>query len=206
MPDKKDRDLWWAFINGRPECDWNPPKKPKRDRSDRNRYKRGMRSWDDESAHEDTDIPAPASETYVVSEDGEVVLAEVVDPAKTLPTPFATPQPEHWPTMENLNVKPFGENPSMPAPSSAPIASYNPAPRKPTPSLLKLMDNVSFDFVVFKTYSLCFPAILPASFIIFQSLDRSSPKAAEPSIIATDTDPRTMDLQLTIACRRAHHE
>lgn len=29
MPDKKDRDLWWAFLSGRPEREWNPPKKPK---------------------------------------------------------------------------------------------------------------------------------------------------------------------------------
>jgi hypothetical protein len=29
MPDKKDRDLWWAFLSGRPEEEWNPPKKPK---------------------------------------------------------------------------------------------------------------------------------------------------------------------------------
>ncbi len=29
MPDKKDRDLWWAFLSGKPEREWNPPKKPK---------------------------------------------------------------------------------------------------------------------------------------------------------------------------------
>lgn len=29
MPDKKERDLWWAFLSGRPEREWNPPKKPK---------------------------------------------------------------------------------------------------------------------------------------------------------------------------------
>jgi hypothetical protein len=29
MPDKKDRDLWWAFLSGKPEIEWNPPKKPK---------------------------------------------------------------------------------------------------------------------------------------------------------------------------------
>jgi len=29
MPDKKERDLWWAFLSGKPEREWNPPKKPK---------------------------------------------------------------------------------------------------------------------------------------------------------------------------------
>ncbi|KAF8351591.1 survival motor neuron interacting protein 1-domain-containing protein [Amanita rubescens] len=29
MPDKKDRDLWWAFLSGKLETEWNPPKKPK---------------------------------------------------------------------------------------------------------------------------------------------------------------------------------
>ena len=29
MPDKKERDLWWAFLSGRPEREWNPPKKSK---------------------------------------------------------------------------------------------------------------------------------------------------------------------------------
>ncbi|PFH51367.1 hypothetical protein AMATHDRAFT_59071 [Amanita thiersii Skay4041] len=29
MPDKKERDLWWAFLSGKPESEWNPPKKSK---------------------------------------------------------------------------------------------------------------------------------------------------------------------------------
>ncbi|KAG6821549.1 hypothetical protein H0H93_000058 [Arthromyces matolae] len=29
LPDKKERELWWYFLAGRPESDWNPPKKPK---------------------------------------------------------------------------------------------------------------------------------------------------------------------------------
>ncbi|KAF8631586.1 hypothetical protein AX15_002336 [Amanita polypyramis BW_CC] len=29
MPDKKERDLWWAFLSGKPEREWNPPRKPK---------------------------------------------------------------------------------------------------------------------------------------------------------------------------------
>ena len=29
MPDKQDRDLWWIFLSGKPEAEWNPPKKPR---------------------------------------------------------------------------------------------------------------------------------------------------------------------------------
>ena len=29
MPDKAERELWWAFLAGKPETEWNPPKQPK---------------------------------------------------------------------------------------------------------------------------------------------------------------------------------
>ncbi|KAF8640085.1 hypothetical protein AX17_001325 [Amanita inopinata Kibby_2008] len=29
MPEKKERDLWWAFLSGEPESTWNPPKTTK---------------------------------------------------------------------------------------------------------------------------------------------------------------------------------
>ncbi|KAK2466097.1 hypothetical protein APHAL10511_001739 [Amanita phalloides] len=33
MPDRKERDFWWAFISGKPESEWNPPKKPRTHKS-----------------------------------------------------------------------------------------------------------------------------------------------------------------------------
>ncbi|KAI0051278.1 hypothetical protein FA95DRAFT_1485653 [Auriscalpium vulgare] len=30
IPDKKDRDAWWAFLQGAPDSVWNPPRVPKR--------------------------------------------------------------------------------------------------------------------------------------------------------------------------------
>jgi hypothetical protein len=29
MPDKKNRDAWWAFLEGAPESVWNPPRSMK---------------------------------------------------------------------------------------------------------------------------------------------------------------------------------
>ena len=51
MPDKKERDLWWAFLAGRPESEWNPPKKPKQPKLSRwqqHNLKKAAREFGDE--------------------------------------------------------------------------------------------------------------------------------------------------------------
>ncbi len=44
MPDKQDRELWWAFLSGKPETEWNPPKQPKQ-----RKIKPGMRAFREET-------------------------------------------------------------------------------------------------------------------------------------------------------------
>lgn len=68
-PDKKDRDAWWAFISGRSEAEWNPPKKPKQNKSSRyakeQRYSGGMRAFaEDSDVHEDAAVEDNNDQTY----------------------------------------------------------------------------------------------------------------------------------------------
>ncbi|KAH9927173.1 uncharacterized protein BXZ73DRAFT_49051 [Epithele typhae] len=57
-PDKKERDLWWAFLAGRPESEWNPPKKQKQQKLSRwqqHNLKKTAREFEDPSY----DAPLP---------------------------------------------------------------------------------------------------------------------------------------------------
>ncbi|KAJ7228468.1 hypothetical protein GGX14DRAFT_613018 [Mycena pura] len=116
MPDLKERDLWWAFLSGKPIEDWDPPKKysPKK-------FQRGMRAFEDDdsrmegpsggSSHE-------ASEARPMRDDSEAVLLS----ATSLPTEHAAEygvsHPEH---------------------SGGAMPIYKPL--EPTPSLLRLIDH-----------------------------------------------------------------
>ncbi|KAG7449008.1 uncharacterized protein BT62DRAFT_929006 [Guyanagaster necrorhizus] len=115
IPSKKERDFWWAFLSGKPESEWNPPKKPKQ-----NKKLKGMRAFTDDS---DAEITYEAvQETWQINKDGDVELASQVrsssvhgpaDEAKTLD-----------------NVSSLGESPPP---------SYKPRPL--TPSLLQHIDQ-----------------------------------------------------------------
>ncbi|KAI0722248.1 hypothetical protein C8T65DRAFT_628733 [Cerioporus squamosus] len=68
MPDKKERDLWWAFFAGRPESEWNPPKKPKQPKPTRwqqRNMKKGLavREEAPDEAVLPYDVPEVASES-----------------------------------------------------------------------------------------------------------------------------------------------
>jgi hypothetical protein len=30
MPDKKEQDMWWAYLAEKPESEWNPPREAKK--------------------------------------------------------------------------------------------------------------------------------------------------------------------------------
>ncbi|KAI5114763.1 hypothetical protein M0805_009279, partial [Coniferiporia weirii] len=147
MPEMKQRDNWWAFINGRPEYEWNPPKNPKKPRQERSKYARAARETDS-SMHDLSQYEvsyaddAPEREAFVVNEYGEITEdvtgldveqeEEEMIAADSLPTPFSTPRPESrrrspGPSSERQNVQ-IQNNRSD-------------GPRQPTPALLKLMDN-----------------------------------------------------------------
>ena len=66
MPDRKERDQWWAFVSGKSEMEWNPPKKPPKQR----RIKR-------------TVAPEPVAEAS--SHEAAVEPLEEPDPVKLKP-------------------------------------------------------------------------------------------------------------------------
>jgi len=114
LPDKKDRDAWWAFLSGRPEIEWNPPKKPKAPTAKQQRQQRygtggGIRGFSDEWTAVD---PTPE-------------ISYTDDPSFSLPTPSGTPAPG-------------GEGPS--SDRSAEMLAEVQA-REPTPLLLRYIDH-----------------------------------------------------------------
>ncbi|CAL1701147.1 unnamed protein product [Somion occarium] len=75
IPDKKERDAWWAFLSGKPESEWNPPKKPKVPKSQKSRGK-GMRGFSDDTYDNVSQTASSCSHTWTVTDTGEVELAE----------------------------------------------------------------------------------------------------------------------------------
>ena len=125
MPDKKERGAWWAFLSGRPESEWNPPKKPKAMKVQRQKFQGGgMRAFS-----EGTD--SHPAQTYRLNEDGEVELTTSGASTTFLPTPTGTPAPEPGPSITSTEQK-GASNPS----------SMTHGPREPTPLLLKSIDHV----------------------------------------------------------------
>ncbi|TCD69845.1 hypothetical protein EIP91_005922 [Steccherinum ochraceum] len=126
IPDKKDRDAWWAFISGRPEVEWNPPKKPKaptarQQRQQRYTNGRGMRAFSDEwTAVEPTSEISYGDSTF---SGGSSVLGPT-DPSDSLPTPSGTPAPGD-----------AGDS------SSATTLNISISQREPTPTLLRNIDH-----------------------------------------------------------------
>ncbi|KAJ7490380.1 hypothetical protein B0H11DRAFT_1859686 [Mycena galericulata] len=118
IPDLKERDLWWAFLCGKPAAEWDIPKKTKQGR----KFQRGMRAFADDP--EPPSIGSSRSdtlETRSMHDDAEI--------RPQLPTPSGTPAPaERSETVENAPDDTFGE-----------IPIYN--LREPTPSLLRLIDQ-----------------------------------------------------------------
>ncbi|KIY74219.1 hypothetical protein CYLTODRAFT_416470 [Cylindrobasidium torrendii FP15055 ss-10] len=64
MPPQKERDLWWSFLSGRPESDWNPPKKPRKIK--RVPQAKPVEIPAEEEAHDATAGEAPPSEPVKV--------------------------------------------------------------------------------------------------------------------------------------------
>ena len=129
MPDKKDREMWWAFLSGKPESEWVPSKKSKgkaKQQYPPSSY--GMRAWADEPRHE------PVHDSWQNNDEGEVEQVLMVDPAETLPSPVGTPVPLEY--LEEMMQPSTGK-------SGAPFPSAHLIPREPTTLLLKLIDEVS---------------------------------------------------------------
>lgn len=176
MPEKKERDSWWAFINGRPEREWNPPKKPKKSKQDywndpprQQEYGTGAEDLKQYEVSYSEEVVVEATETVsdalVVNEYGEVtedvdteeVEAEIA--AGSLPSPLATPQPEsRYKSTNYSSVNRIG------------------GPQQPTPRLLKAMDNVSIFNGLFNDFLInILIALLLASSNVFHALDYTTP-------------------------------
>lgn len=135
MPERKERDRWWAFINGRPELEWNLLKTPKKPRGITPRqFADDMAQYEVPMTELSTGA-AEAGEVLVVNEFDEVVEVQVDqnqildrsegnqgEDVTLLPTPLSTPRPEERFRMSDRR---------------------NGEPRHPTPILLKAMDSVS---------------------------------------------------------------
>ncbi|TFK28899.1 hypothetical protein FA15DRAFT_664999 [Coprinopsis marcescibilis] len=131
MPDKKERDLWWAYLEGKAESEWNVPKNSKRQQKRQQHHQRkdaGMRAWADEP--EEMVVPEMIIyESALLNDDeGEVEEALSIDPAEGLPTPSGTPGPST-------------ESPPRLGQSSTATPTGPPRPREPSTTLLKLIDE-----------------------------------------------------------------
>ncbi|KAH7931194.1 hypothetical protein BV22DRAFT_1042555 [Leucogyrophana mollusca] len=147
MPDKKERDLWWKFLAGQPETEWDPPKKPKQVAPSRKRhFSSGMRAFgyeDPELGEYDSDQEKGLHETWRINPEGEMEIANEHNLTESLPTPSGTPPP----TDSAVN----GKQPEFQAGLAEPVLQGgnsesvqgypSPLPREPTPTLLRKIDH-----------------------------------------------------------------
>ncbi|KAI0089125.1 hypothetical protein BDY19DRAFT_944290 [Irpex rosettiformis] len=120
MPDRKEREHWWAFLNGRPETEWNPPKKPKKQNNRNDRYGAGPSRVN--------------SRPYGRDEVDVLDYAVSMDPTESLPTPSGTPAPPD----QKVDVRPLEDVPAH-AQGSPMVTGLSTAPAvpQPTPSLMR---------------------------------------------------------------------
>ncbi|PPQ77419.1 hypothetical protein CVT25_011001 [Psilocybe cyanescens] len=134
MPDKKDRDMWWAFLSGRPEPEWNPSKKARTKLKCNSTVSQGMRAWTEEASSHGPSAVSPYNSWQQANDEGEVEQVLRINAAETLPSPVGTPVPLDY--LESL---------SQPNSMVSPPTSFLPEeiliPREPTTVLLKLIDE-----------------------------------------------------------------
>jgi len=153
MPDKKERDLWWKFLAGLPESDWNPPKKPKK-ASSKNRFSGHMRAFCDEPEvpHKNVEQNHNEShETWCINSEGDVELA-VDESAGALQS---VDQPPQIGPVFSASIM---ETPSVIDPASNHTGhEQHCSPREITPSLLRKIDHVRMEILSYRllTKSIC---------------------------------------------------
>ncbi|KAL0949329.1 hypothetical protein HGRIS_009403 [Hohenbuehelia grisea] len=143
MPQKKERDLWWAFLLGKPESEWDPPKRPKNKTLNKLLHGGGARNMsmmvdtsreaqpslrmeeaDGQQADDADDVASIASSSND-KPDRETENANALEPSNaSAPTPFVdTGEPVKCPPSAYASLPP------------------TPTPREPTPSLLRRIDE-----------------------------------------------------------------
>ncbi|KAJ7180303.1 hypothetical protein C8R43DRAFT_972551 [Mycena crocata] len=135
IPELKERDLWWAFLSGKPEEEWDIPKKSKNAR----KSQRGMRAFADDDASMEAPSVGP-------SYDEGPETRPMVDDTESqpqLPTPSGSPAPVERSTELGSPLNHTGEEDGT--------LMYK--PREPTPSLLGLIDQrMALHLLMYFTY------------------------------------------------------
>jgi hypothetical protein len=137
MPDKKERELWWAFLAGKPESDWNPPKKLRKPNINAKKLQTYYSGQPDDSSQ------GARQESWQNNDEGEVEQVLRVDPAESLPSPVGTPLSSD--SFENIGQLP-------PSSCFIPIKLAF-EPREPTTRILKSIDEVR-SFILYDQYKL----------------------------------------------------
>lgn len=141
MPEKKERDHWWAFLNGAAESEWNPVKKSKAKRTAMpyRKINPALPAYDsanDVSQYEVTYEDESVQEAVVMDEYGEIkeeITVSYHDAA----------QLEQLPTLHSE------DGPSILSGDDTSGKLNQPGrPKQPTPALLSLMDSVCTSFLI----------------------------------------------------------
>ena len=164
IPDKKERDLWWAFLAGRPESEWNPPKKPKQPKLSRWQQRNLMRG---PGVVEEG--PDYASLPYDVGESSYVVPETSTALPNPIPSSTASSLSYPHPTPGGNEVLP-AQVPSNPVPGPL-DAHLLCSPREPTPALLQQVDHVRCRFHCCSCIANAFTEICHASPHVLRPLD-----------------------------------
>jgi hypothetical protein len=127
MPEKRERDLWWAFIEGKPESVWGTRKTISTSKRQKGKFRKGMRGFSDDSGSDSHESPI-YQETWHINDEGEVELALRIDPSESLPTPSGTPKPAAPPKASD-GIRLDDKQQEL-------------TPREPTPTLIKHLDHV----------------------------------------------------------------
>ncbi|KAI0774052.1 hypothetical protein C8Q74DRAFT_1217954 [Fomes fomentarius] len=135
IPDKKERDLWWAFLAGRPESEWNPPRKPKQPKLSRWQ----QRDLQKQSITEDVSVSLPydvGDLSYVVPETTLSESAASNNEAEVAPLDSSASAP----TAASREQAAVTQTPGtiMEEPQNG---STMYSPREPTPVLLQRVDH-----------------------------------------------------------------
>ena len=171
LPEKRERDAWWAFVIGMPEYEWNKPAKPARSAKKRKKAKSKLRDTSPPSDVEDTyEIQLHdqvIEEVYRVDEDGEVQLSNYTEPTESSP-PTATERSPAYTDNGHADT-----NQTSIADGHDQLM-LDPKPREPTPTILSMLDNVCAEvFLDLKYASMIFSAILYPFVDVFQLLDQA---------------------------------
>lgn len=131
MPEKDERDLWWAYLAGKPETDWNLSKKAKRlnQTLKRTQEAHGMRAWGDESS-QNVSYGGTSDSWYATGEDqGNISTTDPTDSLSDLSTQFAVAEDNSSTKFSEIFVKPS--------------SSTFYVPREPSPVVIRGINEVS---------------------------------------------------------------